>query len=121
MLQHVGDPVQALREMRRVCKPGGIVAARDSDYEGFTWFPSLDGMDKWNALYLRVAKNNGGEPNAGRQLHSFARQTGFDPAKVVKTAGTWCYSTAEEVAWWSDLWAERTLKSAFAEIGRAHV
>src|SRR5699024_2926456 len=35
LLQHVGDPVQALCEMRRVCKPGGIVAVCDSDYAGF--------------------------------------------------------------------------------------
>src|SRR3954466_14480138 len=32
VLQHVGDPVAALREMRRVTRPGGIVAIRDSDY-----------------------------------------------------------------------------------------
>ncbi|KAK3816507.1 MAG: S-adenosyl-L-methionine-dependent methyltransferase [Benniella sp.] len=29
-LQHVADPVQALREMGRVAKPGGIVAARET-------------------------------------------------------------------------------------------
>src|SRR3984957_6621919 len=41
VLQHVADPVQALRELRRVCVPDGIVAARDADYAGFTWFPLL--------------------------------------------------------------------------------
>lgn len=101
--------------MRRVTKPGGLVAARDSDYAGFVWYPASPGLTKWNSLYRRVASHNGGEPNAGRHLHAWAREAGFDPAKIVKSAGTWCYSSREEVAWWSDLWAERTLKSSFAQ------
>ncbi len=81
VLQHVGDPVQALREMRRVTKPGGIVAVRDADYSAMTWYPEVEGMADWQQLYLRVARANGGEPDAGRRLHAWARQAGFDPAR----------------------------------------
>ncbi len=38
VLQHVAEPVAVLREMRRVCKPGGYIAARDADYSAMTWY-----------------------------------------------------------------------------------
>jgi len=114
VLQHVGDPVQALREMRRVTKPGGIVAVRDADMSAMTWYPESEGLNDWLTLYLRVARSNGGEPNGGRRLKAWTLQAGFDPAKVTCTSGTWCFSTPEELAWWTGLWADRTVSSEFA-------
>ncbi|MEV8633528.1 methyltransferase domain-containing protein [Streptosporangium sp. NPDC051023] len=112
VLQHVGDPVQALREMRRVCKPGGIVAVRDSDYAAFTWFPHLPELQEWMALYQRVARGNGGEPDAGRQLLSWAHKAGFTDVTV--SASAWCFATPEDRDWWGGMWAERILKSDMA-------
>ncbi|MEU7417077.1 methyltransferase domain-containing protein [Streptomyces antibioticus] len=113
VLQHVGDPVQALREMLRVTVPGGLVAVRDSDYAAMTWYPPSQGMDDWLDLYRRVARANGGEPDAGRRLKSWALAAGF--TDITATSATWTFSTAEERAWWSGLWADRTLASAYAE------
>ncbi|MCJ1415966.1 hypothetical protein MMC32_002301 [Xylographa parallela] len=113
VLQHVADPVGALREMRRVTKPGGVVAARESDFEAMAWWPDVPGMQAWQQLYMRVARHSGGEPDAGRRLAAWAREAGFAKESVRSSAGTWCYSTEEEVRWWSEMWAERTVQSGF--------
>lgn len=112
VLQHVADPLQALREMRRVCKPGGVVAARDADYAGFTWYPQLPGLDRWAVLYSAAARANGGEPDAGRRLLSWAQHAGFDD--ITPTGGLWCFATPESRDWWGGMWAERIVESALA-------
>lgn len=115
VLQHLRDPVQALREMSRVARKGGIIAVRETDFAAMTWYPEVEGMENWRDLYLRVARASGGEPNAGRRIHVWARQAGLDPWNMTVSAGTWCYHGPTERVWWSELWADRTVHSSFAE------
>lgn len=112
VLQHLTDPVAALREMRRVCRPGGLVAARDADFGGMIWYPGDPELDEWRDVYTRVARALGNEPDAGRCLLAWARAAGF--SDIQSSAGTWCYATPAEREWWGGLWAERLTESNFA-------
>nr|WP_232797306.1 methyltransferase domain-containing protein [Blastococcus atacamensis] len=113
VLQHLTDPVAALREMARVCRPGGMIAVRDVDYAATTWFPLDDGLDRWLELYSRVARANDAEPDAGRRLVSWAHAAGL--RDVTATTSAWCFATPDERRWWGDSWAGRATASSFAE------
>src|SRR5256885_15506444 len=65
VLQHVADPVRALHEMRRVCKPGGVVAVRDSDYGGGGGGPGGGGGGGGGGGFPRPAGGGGGGPERG--------------------------------------------------------
>jgi SAM-dependent methyltransferase len=113
VLQHVADPVQALREMARVTRPGGVIGVRDSDYAAFAWYPRLPALDQWLELYQAAARANGGEPDAGRHLLAWAHAAGLED--VVATSSTWCFATTETRAWWGGMWADRVTGSALAD------
>lgn len=113
LLQHVPEPVMVLEEMGRVCKPGGFVAARDADYHSMVWWPEDPLLDRWLALYSAVARANGGEPDAGRRLGSWAEEAGY--SRIESSASAWCFATAEDREWWAGSWAERVTDTVLAE------
>ncbi|KAF2270813.1 S-adenosyl-L-methionine-dependent methyltransferase [Lojkania enalia] len=113
VLQHLQDPVGAMKEMKRIAKPGGIIAVRDADYSAMNWYPEVPGMREWLDLYIALAKRINCDPNIGKRLHAVAMEAGCDRGNIEASVGTWTFSTPEERAFWCGLWADRTLQSNF--------
>ncbi len=112
VLQHLGRPVEALAAWRRLVAPDGIVAARDCDYVGTIVFPDSPGLATWRDTYAKLARSNGGNPDAGRRLASWARAAGF--TEVESGASVWCWADQPTRDWWGGLWADRTIESEYA-------
>jgi len=116
VLQHLSDPVAALAELRRVVRPGGLVAVRDADYSSMTGWPNE--MAEWRRIYRQTCRKNNAEPDAGRYLVQWARAAGFASDAIEFSASLKVYSRAEDEQArrrWGEDWAERTLRSSFGK------
>jgi SAM-dependent methyltransferase len=112
LLQHVADPVAVIRELRRVVRPGGVIAFRDIVYGGAVWYPLSAGLTRWMEVYQELARTNGGEPDAGSRLKSWALAAGL--TRISSSASVWSFESPEDREWWGGAWSERAQTSSFA-------
>jgi SAM-dependent methyltransferase len=111
VLQHSAQPVALLCELARVTRPGGVIGVRDATYSAFTWWPDVPAIDLWLELYLKLARFNDGEPDAGMFLATWVTEAGYRDLTVTTTS--WDFRDEESCAWWGNLWADRITQSAF--------
>lgn len=113
MLQHLRRPLEALRQMRALLAPGGVLGVRVVDWGSAIFYPESDAMRHYLALQFDLAKRNGAEPNAGRHLRRWLREAGFGEMRV--TASTEFDADARATGERGEMFAERVLQSSLAD------
>jgi SAM-dependent methyltransferase len=86
ILEHVSDPLLAVRHMVRAARPGGRIVLADDDHDVLRLWPEPPGvMQVWRA-YQRTYDRNGNDPVVGRRLVSLLYEAGAEPVR-----STWIF------------------------------
>lgn len=106
ILVHIPDVLAALREMRRVCKTGGFVAAGEPDWGTCIIHPHDPHLDRWIEVHREFKHRENVEPNCGRHLSTSAFEAGFHHERVTLDCDVLRYFGAEHVKWWGELYSK---------------
>ncbi|KAJ5781832.1 S-adenosyl-L-methionine-dependent methyltransferase [Penicillium psychrosexuale] len=98
--------VEGLKEMRRVCKTGGLVCARECDWRSAAVHPSIPGVLDSMKLIEDLTALRGTSPYGG-MARFWAQKAGFASADIDTSASAVYYSSPEEVKWWGETMAQR--------------
>lgn len=97
LISHLRAPARALAEMRRVLRPGGMVAVSDNDTDAFAFAPADSPLERYFRLIFQVQAHNGGLRLQTRFLRGALLEAGF--ARAEAHGATEAYGTPDRTRW----------------------
>jgi SAM-dependent methyltransferase len=117
LMEHLSDPLRALKECWRVLKPRGVIGVCSPDWGGFVLSPPSSDLDSAISAYVGLQSRNGGDVGIGRKLGAYLTSAGF--ADVWMSARFESYPDREVIGEYLAVQLDREGEAQAAEVLRA--
>lgn len=82
VLEHLADPVEALRRLGRLLRPGGTVTVIEGDHGSTYFHPDSEAAHRAIRCQVALQAAAGGDALIGRRLYPLLRDAGYDAVRV---------------------------------------
>jgi SAM-dependent methyltransferase len=82
LMVHLNHPVDAMRAIHAILKPGGVMVCEEADVSAVYAEPSSAAYEEMRDIALAAGRARGVDYSSGRRVHTFAKAAGFEIVHV---------------------------------------
>jgi ubiquinone/menaquinone biosynthesis C-methylase UbiE len=102
VLEHVKDPVTAVKEMVRVTKPGGMIVSQENDLHNVLYYPEIEGIELVMKQFCQLQKILGGDPYIGRKLFDIYHEASLQDIQLAYEPEIYTENDGESYRAWME-------------------